>query len=407
MKSLSIIVSVIGVLMAFLVLSTTYQQIFDQGTEAVDREACRNSVLLRNQASLEVFGGSPSENLDKITPLSCKTKDKDGEGLGKEQEVQKMADLMSQCWYMFAEGRVDDIFNTDANEQTCHVCYQYLPGNTFEGGDIIDYTKETTVNPADFRGVGSTNYIGDGVTLNQIERPGGGSTISLDSLQAPAIQDFVRDPGNHLSDEEESEIDGQLTRLLGQHDVFGNVIVADNIQDYSRGEIHTFMQRVNMSNGSSKRGFILSVSLADDQVRLDLGADLRTAVTERGIKQLLRPVQSSTMSSLGSGVQAMLSSLTERFDEDAKSVVQRGSYFSYLTRGGQTVFDVPNTVKEGTPYAIAYVSPSNDQEYTWVSRARLGFFDYYFTADDKETVTNNFITVSEFTEVADRCQVRA
>jgi hypothetical protein len=402
-QTLGVLVTIIGVLMSFFLLTNVQQQLFEEGSGAGKLDACRTSVLVRNQASISQL----SEDLDKITPLSCSTEDIDGSDLNKEEEIDKITELMGQCWYMFAEGRVEDVFKTKAEETTCHVCYQYLPSdNGIQGQDIVDYTRSTTVNPGKYRGVGGSEYIGGSVDLKQIRGVDRGSQIDLSALKSPKTGDFIRDPAGYIEDGH--GINERLSTLLIDYDILGNIIVADKVTEFSRQSSHDFMRRTDLTAEKNKtRGFLLTISIADGEARLDMGEDLRTIVTQRGIPSVLKPLESSNQGNLDSAISQVIQRLQSRLENSQDQVVERGSYFSYLTRGGDTIFTVPDQFQAETPYAIAYVSPSNDQAWDLGSMATFGAFDYYFTSDDRETVPRNFILVEPFTKVADRCKVRS
>lgn len=415
---LKAIILILGVLMSFIVISSLYQQAYSEGADAAKPDICRNSVLLRSQATIT----DAIQSGEKLTPLNCQTKDVEPAGINEEEEAKRINELMSKCWYMFAEGRVKDLFKAEGGQKQCHVCYQYLPANSgLQAEDILEYSQEHQVNPSDFRGVGTTNYIGDGVDMKPIAiEPQ--TRLALNDMQAPDAVDFVDDPANYVQDSRENQINEDLRGLLRDHNVSVNVVIADRITDLSRGDVHDTMQRIQITGEpNATRGIMITVSLSDERARLDVGSDLQTKITEPSISKIMRPMTNANLGTLGDATQRVINNIKRRFNEDPSSVVERGSYYDYLTRGGATTFAVPEDIDSQTPYAIAYVSPSNDQawDYSTVGKEAaaaanrpgmtIGMMlaESYFTNNDKDVVTNNFITLQPFTSLQDRCRVRA
>jgi hypothetical protein len=393
MKTLTIIIGIFAVLMGFLTVSAVYQEAFSQSQEGASLDVCRNSVLLRDQATISTV----SEEFEKITPLQCPTEDVDPDGITRDEERERISDLMSQCWYMFAEGRTEDIFQAEPTKRTCHVCYQYLPDNDgISREDLQNYLQSTTVDPTSYRTVNSGSHLGDGVDLDSLPPISSSTTIELDSIAAPDAITFVDDPGNHVTDPQEQTINDNLRDVFTEANITGNVVIADKINGLSRGGVHNTMQRVGLvDQENTTTGFYLTVSLEDKRARLDLTPDLRTTIPEQSIGMLLQPLQNTrSTDGVGEALVDVSANLKERFTEDQDLAVQRGSYYEYLTQGG-TGFYLPESFDDETPYGIAYVSPSNDQ---------AGFLQAgYFSNNDLEVVPNNYITVEPYDKLLDRC----
>lgn len=87
---------------------------------------CRGSVALREKTYTELRKGPL--NVGSVgTPLLCRTIDKyapEDKDATKEQVEEEIADLMTNCWANFLEGRIKDPFKEgDFIEKNCFVCY--------------------------------------------------------------------------------------------------------------------------------------------------------------------------------------------------------------------------------------------------------------------------------------------
>jgi len=402
MKTLTIIIGIFAVLMGFLTISAVYQEAYSQAQDGASLDICRNSVLLRDQATIT----TAQESLEKITPLQCPTEDVDPDGITKDEEIERVSDLMSKCWYMFAEGRSEDIFQTDPGERTCHVCYQYLPDNEgITSDDLISFMQSKQVNPTSFRSVNSQSHLGDGVDLSELPPTEPATTIQMESIAAPDAIDFVDDPANYVSDTQEQTINDNLRTVFTEANITGNIVISYKIQGLSRGSVHDLMQRVNLVEGNqSTSGFYLTISVSDKQARLDLTPDLQTTIPEQSISKLLEPLRSTTslnQDRFGEALVATSENIEQRFVGDTDLSVERGSYYSYLTQGRTGVF-LPDELEKGTPYAISYVSPSNDQE----SFNDVPYLSW-FSRNDLEGVPTNHIQLIPYSDIIDTCNVRS
>ena len=91
---------------------------------ALDR-TCHDSVWARAELAPTIL-----DTKMHLSPLSCKTQEEKVTG-GREQIKERMARMMSQCWWMFNEGRHDEIFEAaklqrifwDSSENSCFMCY--------------------------------------------------------------------------------------------------------------------------------------------------------------------------------------------------------------------------------------------------------------------------------------------
>lgn len=125
--------------------------------KASDREAenlCHDSVLFRAKSALNIAGTEI-----KATPTFCKTIDK--KVSGRPEEVKKtFSDLASRCWWMWGEGRYEEIMESESfwqllglnADNPCFVCYSvaldegpsFTEGNLVSGQELIDFAYATS-----------------------------------------------------------------------------------------------------------------------------------------------------------------------------------------------------------------------------------------------------------------------
>ncbi|MAF99307.1 MAG: hypothetical protein CMH61_01725 [Nanoarchaeota archaeon] len=97
------IVGIILVIASLLVLAPKLVNFLSSGQEKGPEILCQETVALRAASALSVSGVNVAK-----TPLLCKTIDKDISGT-KDDVMHQLGDLMARCWWMYGEGRYDDI----------------------------------------------------------------------------------------------------------------------------------------------------------------------------------------------------------------------------------------------------------------------------------------------------------
>ncbi len=115
-----------------------------------DKEAellCQNSIALRARSALQI--GKLAGIEVKLVPPLCRTIDKKVSG-SREQILRQIADKMATCWWMFGEGRYEDLLSSfgtkgllkvlsyeDSGPNQCFNCYTILVGeDEIKGGPI-------------------------------------------------------------------------------------------------------------------------------------------------------------------------------------------------------------------------------------------------------------------------------
>lgn len=126
-----------------------------------DREAellCQNSIALRARSALQI--GKLAGIEAKLVPPLCRTIDKKVSG-SREQILRQIADKMAACWWMFGEGRYEDLLSNfgtkgflkvlsyeDSGPNQCFNCYTILVDeDEIKGGPInADEINEFLLN---------------------------------------------------------------------------------------------------------------------------------------------------------------------------------------------------------------------------------------------------------------------
>jgi hypothetical protein len=151
-------------------------------TERGPEELCRSTVVTRVSTPLNLI-----EKGLYWAPLACETQDLDIKGNHEELKAQT-AQLMARCWYMFNEGRQDELLNSDQvekvfgwedNDNECFLCYSLaIDQNSIEGGAIgADEMHKYLVEEDHYKVKGLTY-------LNYIQSYGGpGNVAIMDSIE--------------------------------------------------------------------------------------------------------------------------------------------------------------------------------------------------------------------------------
>ncbi|MFA6461507.1 MAG: hypothetical protein WCV90_04510 [Candidatus Woesearchaeota archaeon] len=178
-----------------------------------DKEAeilCRDTIAFRAQTAINLNDNSDDSAISaqiKAVPALCKTVDKMIKG-DKEQIMEQMAQKIARCWWMFGEGRYDNILGkssfklmptvlgTTRQPNQCFNCYNLMidqdsiPGGVISNSEFMDYL--TTHSPPNMNGsVTYVQYIqqygGPGMLVNILKdgiKPRGSYAISILPMNA-------------------------------------------------------------------------------------------------------------------------------------------------------------------------------------------------------------------------------
>ncbi len=184
----SFIVGIMITLIAFVLISGTLMRFMSKGDDLEAEILCQSSIALRAQTALYYRGDLASADVKVVPPL-CKTIDKKIRG-NRDQIMRQVADSTARCWWMFNEGRYEEIINREGTsglidmlgfsklEGDCFNCYTLLiDQDEIEGGPITsdDITEFMTTQKY---------YKVNQTYLNYIQSYGGPGRIVF---TAPAI----------------------------------------------------------------------------------------------------------------------------------------------------------------------------------------------------------------------------
>lgn len=135
------LVALIITLVAGSLIAGTMYRTLSKADEKQAEAICQESINFRAISALQI-NKNDRDDLDIIearikSPILCKTIDKKIQG-SKEEIMKQMADKMARCWWMFGEGRYDEILHSSdvqilpavlgmSNEPNqCFTCYNLL-----------------------------------------------------------------------------------------------------------------------------------------------------------------------------------------------------------------------------------------------------------------------------------------
>ncbi len=175
-----IILAVASFLAIAGLLAKSYANKGDKDAEVL----CRQSVQLRANTALQINPDAEDSFIKatiKAVPVMCKTLDYTVSG-EKEEVMGFLAEKMARCWWMFGEGRIEellhgsklavlpDIFGVEEYENKCFTCYSI----------VVEALEDGEIAPHEFMNyLANTNYEKVGKTyLEYIQSYGGPGSLA-------------------------------------------------------------------------------------------------------------------------------------------------------------------------------------------------------------------------------------
>lgn len=141
------LVSIVITIVAFMLIAGTVMRFM---SNAGDKEAeilCHDSIALGVRSSFNLNGDWVGAQI-KAVPVLCKTIDNKIKG-NREELKQQLAEKMARCWWMFGEGRYEELLQGskikafpkllgfEELENSCFNCYNIMiDQDSIEGGPI-------------------------------------------------------------------------------------------------------------------------------------------------------------------------------------------------------------------------------------------------------------------------------
>ena len=152
------------VLISFFLIAGLFGRFTSKTSDLEAELLCQNSITQRARTALnvdwDVGGVSLFRSQVKSIPTICRTIDKKVSGT-KEQILRQVADNMARCWWMFGEGRYEDILDSadaslfpevfgldDFGPNQCFNCYAILvdqeeiDGGSITGEELDEYLSK-------------------------------------------------------------------------------------------------------------------------------------------------------------------------------------------------------------------------------------------------------------------------
>src|SRR3989338_5948729 len=142
------LVAIMIVLVSFVLIAGTVTRFLAKANDKEAEALCHDSIALRARTQVNIESRALDAKI-KTVPVLCKTIDKKITG-NREEIKQQIADKIARCWWMFGEGKHEEILGnrvdlapallgTDNQPNKCFNCYTLLiDQDTIEGGNTID-----------------------------------------------------------------------------------------------------------------------------------------------------------------------------------------------------------------------------------------------------------------------------
>lgn len=157
---MSFIVATCLVLLSLFMIGFTIERFLSRTTDIEAELLCQTSIAQRAKTAINV--GETDGFEVKLAPPLCKTIDKEISGT-REQILKEVSDKMARCWWMFGEGKYDEILDDFSTEgymkvmsveglgrNDCFNCYTVLvdqdeiPGGAITAAEINNYLSTKT-----------------------------------------------------------------------------------------------------------------------------------------------------------------------------------------------------------------------------------------------------------------------
>ena len=190
------LVKITVLLISFLLIAGSIARFASKVDEKESEAICRGSVDIRASSLTSAkIAGIEVEDI-KTTPLLCKTIDKEISG-DREEVMDKLAEMMTRCWWMFRLGKTEDLFKSvpgTSRQNFGQVCYTALikeiddDRKYFTGDELLAYMADK-----------KHKDMQDGSYLDYIQHGGGPGRILMILTQDTEHAKIIGSSGNAQS----------------------------------------------------------------------------------------------------------------------------------------------------------------------------------------------------------------
>ncbi|PIN81027.1 hypothetical protein COV13_02440 [Candidatus Woesearchaeota archaeon CG10_big_fil_rev_8_21_14_0_10_32_9] len=372
----------------FLIILSVIYIIINSGSTAAQESVCRDSVIIKGKANLVI---NNIEVFSKATPLICEPIDKGNLDSDRETIKRQIADMAAQCWWMYAEGGITDLFDSTQNQKGCGVCYFFSIRDNLDEGqknktffqeparspkfissqELYNYMMGNNYNAKLLSGGGTINYVGDiyefeheivlppsvqEVRLSQIQYISGDYLEDFSGVISQETKNKVREIGNHLLEKDAGS-------LL--------VLVADKFDSLDKSRARRFIENIGLNTEKDKYDALLVlIDLDSSKIRIQMGADLEKYVNEYDLSNMMSQAFAGEIVSnedLNNRIVELLKKIEDKlageYDYLAHLGIDSRSYYAYISNRGTTFSIVDHIVSE-KKYVVAYMSSSSQT--TWL-----------------------------------------
>jgi len=235
---ISFITGMILVLVSFAIVSAAVMQFSSKSSDREAEVLCKTSVDMRARTQINIDGTLVDKTIKPI-PTMCKTIDRKVYG-SREEILEQISYSMARCWWMFGEGRYEEIlekgssptfnFYGDGWKNGCFNCYTILiDEDEIEGGPITSEELSEYVYSHKHPDYSNITY------LDYIQYYGGPGKIAISKeIVSPrnsyAIYFISK---NRTAKEDQSDV-GNLEIALGALNYFtpyGSALIIQGIRD--------------------------------------------------------------------------------------------------------------------------------------------------------------------------------
>lgn len=366
---------------------------FEQSLGTASEYACRNSVMLRSNFVLDlgIFG-----QVNRITPLVCNTYNEGTLRGSREQVKYQIADMMANCWFMYAEGRIDNIYEDHGHQNSmCNICYTFRIPSGMDLGSKLHFDEEDQWSNYDLEDIRSPNVIHPhelfgflferqfnrgliygGGTRNAISGTHkwiNGLNTSEDNLirysriTRSINQPFIEDFSFLLTQNTRIKINALGLDLLSEKGINMFVVVAPSLDYIDRTAARRLTQILDLDPEDNKNSLLLMIDLEEGIMRLYAGIALENYFIEPEIELMLQRAFgiAPSLDNLNEGVKELSDELRAKILGNTMNQnnirADRNSYMAYLSNNFLSPPPViTESINSDYTYAIAIVSYKED-----------------------------------------------